>query len=1191
MHLRTLSIKGFKSFADHATLDLEDGITVVVGPNGSGKSNVVDAIAWVLGAQAPSAVRSAKMEDVIFAGTQSKPALGRAEVSLTIDNSDGTLPIEFSEVTITRTLFRSGESDYRINGASCRLLDITELLSDSGVGRQQHIIVSQGQIDAVLNARPEERRGIIEEAAGVLKFRKRKERAERRLASTEESLNRVADLVREVKRQLKPLEKQADAARRHGEVLGEATALRSFLVGRELRSLMDRLETHKRDHIASAHREQELQSDLAHLDALILDGEAELAALGGSDVDDVLGRARSIRERIIGQTNVVGERRRRLEGELQSAVDEGLVASLEAESARLAEDMAAVEADTETLKPDRAQARVAEKELEAERVSFEQQWGDGVTPPSNEAAEARAQLSALESAAQRDQAEDNRLNDQISALSVRRDRLVSERSGAEEVLRSAPARAEELQGFLNGANASLVEAEAALRATNDLRRTVDDDVAKWQARADALAQALAEARNRAGADALSGTAGVLGTLLDLIAVEDGWEGAVEAAASEALEAVLVDSETNARRALTDLADADIAGAVLPLGSDHLVRSPTKILSDLGEEAVAIRQLVRAERDEVSALLDQLLHNVVAVPGSWSDAADIVTTHPGVTVVTKTGDRLGPSGWRLAGDRTGATGAAQAEAEANAEAARVRQDAIAEAVNDAEGTLLLTGEQQRIAENEQRDHSAAVESATKVVARTTAELDELEQTRKQLSRQRYEITERAEAERRQLASLQLKLPGLEADEKAQLDRAQTVAEARTALEHRARLVAGLKSDIGMREAAISERREMITTRRNEIEDRLARLVSERNEARARREVIQSALGSVKDLTQQLFSKREKVDGWLTGLNAASHAQSEAARRVGTTLNGHRTQRATAERELEAVRNRKNRVDLAEAEDRVRLEAITETVRRDLNMEPHAAMESPRPETPEGLSPEARLRDLDRELKAMGPINPLALEEFEELKERYEFVTGQMEDVKSSRRELVHLIREVDEQIVGVFAAAYADVATNFTQLFEMLFPGGNGAVILTEPNDILNTGVEIEAKPSGKNVKKLSLLSGGERSLTALAFLFAVFRSRPSPFYVMDEVEAALDDFNLNRFLTLVQEFRTDAQLIIVSHQKRTMEAADVLYGVSMKPGESSKVVSEKVRRGVIDLRDSPAPGHSGADQTEEPDATKASPSA
>ena len=1169
MHLKTLSIKGFKSFADHATLDLEDGITVVVGPNGSGKSNVVDAIAWVLGAQAPSAVRSAKMEDVIFAGTQAKAALGRAEVSLTIDNSDGSLPIEFSEVTITRTLFRSGESDYRINGASCRLLDITELLSDSGVGRQQHIIVSQGQIDAVLNSRPEERRGVIEEAAGVLKYRKRKERAERRLNSTEENLNRVADLVREVKRQLRPLEKQADAARRHGAVLAEATTLRTYLVGRELSALTGKLEAHKRDRLTASQREGELQRELARLDALILDGEAELAALGGSEVDDVLSRARSVRERIIGQTNVVSERRRRLEGELQSAVDEGLVASLEAESARLTADLEAVDAESQALAPEKAEVRASERELERDRAAFEQQWGDGVTPVGNEAAEVRAQVSALESASERDRAEDSRLNEQISGLSARRDRLISERSDAQQLIDSGADTAAALTDDLNIANAALVDAEAALRSANELRRAVDEEVSRWEARADALSQALEEARNRAGVDTLAGNDGVLGTLLDQIAVEDGWEGAVEAAASEALQAVLVDSEESARSALAALSSAEVAGAVLPLGSPGASSAP-RITTD---PALALRSLVSADRSDVDALLDELFGGIAALDGTWEQAADLVRDRPGLTVVTRAGDRLGPTGWRLAGDQAGATGAAHGEAVERADGARTDQSAAVEAVEDAEGQLLLAGEAQRAAENAHRDHAMSTEAAERVLERTSTELDEIEESRKQLSRQRYEIGERAEADRKKLASLQLALPGLEANEKASLDRAQTVAEARTTLEEKASLLAGIRNDLGVREAAIVERRDMITARLGEIEERLERLVSERQEARARREVIQGAIDRVKDLTHLLLSKKTTVDSWLTDLDEVSRAQSEAARKVGASLSNLRGERSAAEKGLEETRARRNRVDLAEAEDRIRLETLTETVRRDLNIEPHLAMEAELPDIESGQRAEARLRDLDRELKAMGPINPLALEEFEELKERYEFLSGQMDDVKASRRELVQLIREIDEQIVGVFAAAYADVSANFTDLFGKLFPGGKGSVILTDPDDLLNTGIEIEAKPSGKNVKKLSLLSGGERSLTALGFLFAVFRSRPSPFYVMDEVEAALDDFNLNRFLTLVQEFRDDAQLIIVSHQKRTMEAADVLYGVSMKPGQSSKVVSEKVKnpkRQVIDLRD-PSP--------------------
>jgi chromosome segregation protein len=296
-------------------------------------------------------------------------------------------------------------------------------------------------------------------------------------------------------------------------------------------------------------------------------------------------------------------------------------------------------------------------------------------------------------------------------------------------------------------------------------------------------------------------------------------------------------------------------------------------------------------------------------------------------------------------------------------------------------------------------------------------------------------------------------------------------------------------------------------------------------------------------------------------------------VAADLSGRRNQRQAAERELMEVRERRSRVELGETESRVKLEAITDALRRELDTEPSVAMAVEPPDLDNATSVEARVRDLERELKLLGPVNPLALEEFAALKERHDFIGGQLDDVKTARRDLNRLIRSIDEEIVGVFSAAYADVATNFVALFGSLFPGGKGGMTLTNPDDLLNCGVELEAKPSGKNVKKLSLLSGGERSLVALAFLFAVFRSRPSPFYVMDEVEAALDDVNLSRFLALLEEFRKEAQLIVVSHQKRTMEAADVLYGVSMKPGGSSKVVSEKVEvrrpayQAPIDLRD------------------------
>jgi chromosome segregation protein len=1148
VYLKSLSIKGFKSFADPATLELEPGVTVVVGPNGSGKSNVVDAIAWVLGAQAPTAVRSAKMDDVIFAGTMSKPALGRAEVELTIDNSDGLLPIDFTEVTITRTLFRSGDSDYSINGVSCRLLDITELLSDSGVGRQQHIIVSQGQIDAVLNSRPEDRRAVIEEAAGVLKYRKRKERAERRLNATEENLNRLNDLVREVRRQLRPLEKQADAARRHGAVVAELSALRIHLVGRELSALTGKIEAGHRQHVDFDRREAELKSRLAGLDAAVLDAEAELAALGGSDVADVHSRALSLRERITGQGNVIGERQRRLEGELQSAVDEGVVSSLEAEAARIVADLQAIEHERTDLSPAMFEIDTLERQLATDREAFEETWGEGVGPSPVQAAEVRAQVQALQAAARRDQQETTRIVEQLEALGSRHDRLVSARAEAQATLDDLTPRSSTIGTELDRSASRLSEAEGALESAREDRRTADDDASRWSARADALRQALDAARSAAGADALASTEGVLGTLLELIDIDPGWEAAIEAAAGEALRAVVVDNAASGRRALESLAAQDLPGAVLALGRG----------TSFAVEPNSIRSRVRPLRPDVSPLLDALFGSVRAVEGGWTDALDAAMAAPDGLIVSSEGDRFGPAGWRIGQAGSGATGAALDEALAAAVEAEQVAAAAAERQRQAQSDLDEAKRSAGELERETRVIEQRMAEAAAIVERSANQLNDIAVDRERLDRQRGEIDSRVEADRAELEDLQLQLPGLEEVEAAHHDRTKTMAEARAALEDRMTAVSARRTELEVKAASVDSRRQVLLTRQGEVEARLTRLVEERSAARGRREHIQQSLEVVADLGHSLDHHRAELAGWIAELHREQEAQSEASREVSATLSTRRSERQSAERELIEVRERRGRVEVAEAEHRIRLETLTEALRGELDTEPDVAMAAGCPEVPDGVSPEGRVRELERELKLMGPINPLALEEFEELKQRHEFLDGQLSDVKNTRRDLQRLIHEIDDEIVSVFSNAYADVATNFVELFQVLFPGGRGAVVLTEPNDLLNTGVEIEAKPSGKNVKKLSLLSGGERSLVALGFLFAVFKSRPSPFYVMDEVEAALDDMNLKRLLSLIDEFRKEAQLVIVSHQKKTMEAADVLYGVTMKPGGSSKVVSERV---------------------------------
>ncbi len=472
MFLKTLTLKGFKSFAEATSMELEPGVTVVVGPNGSGKSNVVDAIAWVLGAQAPSAVRSQKMDDVIFAGTAKRPALGRAEVGLTLDNSAGLLPIEFTEVTVTRTLFRTGESEYAINGAPCRLLDIQELLSDAGVGRQQHVIVSQGQIDAVLNARPEDRRSIIEEAAGVLKFRKRKEKAERRLDATEGNLLRVQDLLREVRRQLRPLERQAEAARRHGDLVAELGALRIFLAGREIAGLRARMQTLAADRIARQQTEADLRRQLAQLDTDVLTAEAELSARGDTDLGDSLVRVEQLRERARGLTNVIVERRRAMERDRGQLMDAGVVANLEAEGARLTQELADVEAGLANVQPE-ADALVEEEEAfarqRADTLATLNAAGGPTTSAASAAAEVRGELRSLKQALERAAAELRRHTARRDQLQATEERLAGEAERLKAECEAAEGAEQPLVEQVESAEARVLAAQAAAETTATAR--------------------------------------------------------------------------------------------------------------------------------------------------------------------------------------------------------------------------------------------------------------------------------------------------------------------------------------------------------------------------------------------------------------------------------------------------------------------------------------------------------------------------------------------------------------------------------------------------------------------------------------------------------------------------------------------------------------------------------------------------
>ena len=1149
MFLKSLSMKGFKSFADPTVLEFEPGVTVVVGPNGSGKSNVVDAVTWVLGAQGPRSLRSAKMEDVIFAGTSSRPQLGRAEVSLTIDNSLGKLPIDLAEVTITRTLFRSGDSEYAINGAPCRLLDIQELLSDSGVGRQQHMIIGQGQLDTVLNARPEDRRAIIEEAAGVLKHRRRRERAERRLAGTAENLERLGDLVREVRRQIRPLERQAAAARSHDSVATELLALRRYLAGAEQADLSARRQAAAQHLAVCRDEEAELHTALEVLDAEATSTTAELSSRREEDLANALGRVQGLVERARGLTGVLRERSRGVVAALDAAADVDVVSTLEAEAARLASELVAAEAEEEAGgAPERAELESALATLDHEADALRARWATvlGEDAPDQALARVRSRVESVSRAAAREQEDMDALGARVAGLeerttgaAVRADLLARQ---ADELEQATAALAAELA-------ARSAELEVAVQTAETAQLSADQaEEARYRtaARAEALERALADLQGAGGRELLRDVDGVVGSLVDLVEIDEGWEAAFEAAIGAGVAAVVVDGRRSAQAALATLREGGVTGAILT------PRATSAGVGELpaGSSAEPVRRHVRVRQggSVAESVLDTLVGRAVRVDG-WEEAIDLSLARDDLVVVTPEGDRFAATGWRVRSATSVVTAASVEEARRRAEDAAAAAELARAHLAESRIVLGRCRDARTAAERANDRHASACETGRADRDRSVEEqrrvAAELEEARGALSAAHQRLAD-VTAEQAHLAG---SLPEL-----------QEALEAWEALEERRVALRGRRQELEVRVAGVVERRRVLAERQAEVERRLQGHAEERATAASRRRRLEAEGAALARLEVVVQREHERLDGVFESLRHDYQDQVDAVRAGGEKLEQLRQDRHTTEQRLEAVRNRTRTLDLESNEVDLRMEALHEHIARDLGATPEELTGLPQPEAPEGTTLVQHAEDLDRKLAALGPVNPLALEELSTLEERHKELEAQVDDVRGARRELHEVVRTLDHEIMTSFAAAAADVNEHFSTLIAMLFPGGTGRLMLVEPDDLLNTGVEIEVRPAGRNVRRVSLLSGGERSMAALAFLFAVFRSRPSPFYMMDEVEAALDDVNLSRFLALVHEFRDEAQLLIVSHQKRTMETGDALYGVTMAPGGSSQVVSQKVEK-------------------------------
>ncbi|NYF97207.1 chromosome segregation protein SMC [Janibacter cremeus] len=1186
MYVKSLTLKGFKSFASSTHLRLEPGITCIVGPNGSGKSNVVDALAWVMGEQGAKTLRGGKMEDVIFAGTTGRAALGRAEVTMTIDNTDGALPIDYSEVTISRTMFRNGGSEYAINGTSCRLLDIQELLSDSGIGREMHVIVGQGQLDAVLRATAEDRRGFIEEAAGVLKHRKRKEKALRKLDGMEANLSRVADLTSEIRRQLGPLGRQAETARKAAVIQADARDARHRLLADDLVRMTSALEQEVADEEAMLARRKALEEAVLAVRSRITAHE-ETGAAATAELTAARDRAvrlSSLTDKLTATAELAAERVRLLGQDEEVETTSGRdPEALRAQAARAREDEDALRAEiaeaTEQLAESVAARESAEKAFAAEQqriATLTQRAADRREGLARLAGQVGARRSRIEAA----EAEVGRLQESVATALARADEAEREFTRLESTIADEEGSEEGLDEAYERSAAAHDDAAAQVEEITEAGRAAERDRQSAQARLEALELSL---RRKDGVEALKEASAVeheiLGSVAELVAVSGGHEAAVAAALDQAGNALAVGSVDAAARAVERLRSDDSGRAHLVVGATARPGGRDGWPS-LPSHAVWALDVVEAPT-QVRPAVEQVLERV-AIVGDTAAALAMLAETGDLTVVTGDGDVYGPGFVR------GGSSAAPSQLELQAavdETRAVLEDATR---RGEESTFALTAAKETLAQRV-KARDAAMEALHESDARMAAVAEQLgglgttaRTAKAEAERTRASITEAEaalESDRAELAELEQRLE--DASEEPAEDEGEDATDDRDRLELEAGSARTSETEVRLALRTKEERARSLHGRAESLEGAARNEIAARERLRARRERRrrEAEVAAAVETAARWSAARVATAAEAAGRERDAGESARADR--DEALRGLRTELTEQQDALRELTDEVHRDEVARAQQVARIEQLQTRAVEELGVDPDVLMEEfgphqlvphvagpdedpqsqdfPQPQPYERAVQEKRLRTAERGLKALGKVNPLALEEFAALEERHTFLTTQLEDLRRSKQDLLDIVSEIDERVEQVFAEAFADTAEQFRGVFSRLFPGGEGKLVLTDPGNMLTTGIEVEARPPGKKVKRLSLLSGGERSLVAVALLVAIFKARPSPFYIMDEVEAALDDTNLGRLIMLFEELRDSSQLIVITHQKKTMEVADALYGVSMRGDGITTLVSQRLR--------------------------------
>ncbi len=1240
MYLKSMTIKGFKSFADPVTLVFEPGVTVVVGPNGSGKSNVVDALMWALGVQAAKTVRSSKMDDVIFSGSPARAPLGRAEVSLVICDDSGRLPGGLSEVSITRTLFRSGESEYAMNNHPCRLLDVQDVLSELGIGRRQHVVISQGNLDQILNAQPEERRAVIEEAAGILKHRRRRDKAVKRLEATQSNLERLSGLLRELKRQMRPLERQAKAARAYEAYRDELLIFKSYVTGRELIRLQERRNVLKDQIEHNKEVASELAQSIADADTEIQQAASRISKREIEEISAARSRADSLTERARGLVGIVRERLSTFRSQVDTLLGVDELELLEAEAGSLEGQLDGLEAEELALIPEYERLDIAEKELATLSTSYKDTFGDLdiLTAHARDRALIEEAILRLE----QEKAVAGRAIEGMEQQEVegekRLDLLRVAVAEAEGTLLDIQAHRSSLDDELDRASSAREIAGKAVEIAEDELRQAERERAGIEARLETLEKAMVDTKD-IQLELSEGLSGHVGKLWDLISMDAGMERAVEAAmpfsvlaevftmqdglmdmvlkslkagSGISLLPVLASLSSNplssnplsstyhtppaasvthapSVASTSNPASSSTYPAAMPnpaslsvqniAGDSSVTSAASSGASDVGSGGSSIPdiasipgiELLRShvhsqdgQDESVEHLLDILLEGVWVVHGGREEAARISMSYPRAVIVTQDGDRFSCDGWHIRSSQgvhtyVGRVSVAdvelerrrRGEAEARLRSAAMKLDSARE-----EATASFRLVEELTAEISNLDRQVVVRDAD--IKQLRYEMSSESDKVARICREKEAKVAEVASMSHELKEFRSKLEGMAGDGVNLADHAERSARAYSDLELKQQSVESLRRKLEIEAAGIAERRVM-------LQDRLAGIAVKREDylkreqaTRERIEYLELCIAGTEGLERMANDAMIRMEELSNVLRSREDRMSKEFQDDADRLDMLIKDRAKNEATLNELRDHNSELVAALSQDDARAGTLEVVLREELDSSLEDVTNMNIPELEEGMTPEIRIAELEQQIAALGPINALALDELVVLEERYVEMKRQVEDVQHARNEVSRSIDELDVEITRLFTETFEDVNSNFQQILGTLMPGGTGRLELINTENLLECGLEIEARPAGKGVRRLSLLSGGERSLVTLAFLFAIFRSRVSPFYVMDEVEAALDDINLHNFLELARQFRDVAQLIIVSHQKRTMEMADALYGVSMSRDGTSKVVSKRL---------------------------------